>query len=794
MPKNWTIRGHEIATLLDRAPAGLRVLSLDCFDTLIWRNTHAPSDVFAAIDLPGGGTEQRVWAEDIARRMTFNATGSHEIGLADVYRRLHLSIDDEAVEAAVAHELAQEAAHAFAYTPTVELMRAAKARGLSIVIVSDMYLTEAQLRAHITAAAGEAVMAMIDHVFVSADHGVAKGNGLFDHVLARLGVPADTILHVGDNKAADHDGALAHGIHAAHFLQFDTETQARLRQEAVAAVMVDAGARVNRPVCQPHRAQVSLRTATDTAEVLGHDVLGPTFHSFALWLKAEVDAMAARLGKPVRPLFLLRDGYLPFQVFDALYPDAGARAVEISRIVAARASMYDAASLKSYCDEWLDGLPLKALGRHMMLYEHEMKPFIKGGETLEGRKNFARFVRKPEMQAKILKRTRAYGAKLMAHLARAGVGKGDAVMLVDIGYNGSVQNILTPVLRDRMGLTVAGRYLFLREGQVSGLDKAGLIDTRHFECRTLHAMSTCVAVIEQLCNVAQGSTTDFTAEGEPIREPLDIKGQQNAVRDRVQAACLRFAREAATGQGVLRAPASDTIESRTRAAGATMARLFFMPSASEVALFETFDHEVNLGSNITVRLADTDDARAGMRRAGLTYVNEKRRTYVPGEIHRHGLPMTMTLFASARFGLDLRSTDFEVGGVPIPVILLGADDAGIVEKLAYPTIDGFYRLNVPVGVGRFVPGVQFGHACEWLQIEEVVYHAATSLQRDETDPPRAVPYRTDGMEMVGPGLYRATPTGILMAPPPVTGEPQVLTVVFRPIHWRGEAAGVAQAA
>lgn len=787
-----TIRAYELATLLDRAPAGLTTLSLDCFDTLIWRNTHAPSDVFAGIDLPGGAIEQRVWAEDIARRMKYNATGSYEIGLDDVYRRLHLSVDEERVAAAVAHELAEEARHAFAFAPTVTLMREAKQRGLRIVIVSDMYLTEAQLRAHIAAAAGDEVLAMADHVFVSRDHGVSKGNGLFNVVLRKLGVAANTVLHVGDNADADFNAATARGLHAAHLLQFDADTQGRLRQEAVAAVMTDAGTRVTHPVHQQHRAQVALRRSDEPAHVLGHDVLGPAFHTFALWLKDEVDAMAARCGRRVRPLFLMRDGYLPLKVFDALYPDAGAAAVEISRIVAARASMFDEASLLAYLDEWLDGLPIKALARHMMLRHHEIAPFIKGGESVAGRKAFGRMMRRPDMMAKILKRTRAFGEKLIAHLARAGVRRDEAVMLVDIGYNGSVQNILEPLLRQKLGLEVAGRYLFLREGQVSGLDKRGLIDTRYFECRTLHAMSTCVAVIEQLCNVSQGSTTDFTPEGEPIREALDLKGQQNAVRDRVQAGCLAYARDG--GAGIVRAPACDTIESRTRSAGATLARLFFMPNAQEVALFETFDHEVNLGSDMTVRLADTADAEQGLRRSGLTYVNEKRRTYVPGEIHRKGLPLTMTLFTSARFGLDLRSTDFEVGGVPIPVILVGAVDGGIVERMAYPTVDGFYRLNVPVGAGRFVPGVQFGRVCEWVQIEEVVYHRATVLERSEFDPPRVVAPVTDAMEMMGEGLYRAAPLGVLMAPPPASKEPLVLTVVFRPIRWRGETAAIAQAA
>ena len=40
------IRTSELATLLDSIPPGVRYLSLDCFDTLVWRNCATPADVF----------------------------------------------------------------------------------------------------------------------------------------------------------------------------------------------------------------------------------------------------------------------------------------------------------------------------------------------------------------------------------------------------------------------------------------------------------------------------------------------------------------------------------------------------------------------------------------------------------------------------------------------------------------------------------------------------------------------------------------------------------------------------
>ncbi|WP_294296459.1 hypothetical protein [uncultured Sphingomonas sp.] len=87
MPTKMTIRAHEPATLLDRGSDGITTLPLNCFDTLLWRNTPAPQDVFCGIPLAGGA-----------------------IRLADVYRRMMITAAEEDIAAAVEHELTLEPA------------------------------------------------------------------------------------------------------------------------------------------------------------------------------------------------------------------------------------------------------------------------------------------------------------------------------------------------------------------------------------------------------------------------------------------------------------------------------------------------------------------------------------------------------------------------------------------------------------------------------------------------------------------------------------------------------------
>lgn len=782
-----TVTAAEITTLIARAPAGTNILSLDCFDTLLWRNTHAPRDVFCDLPLAGGGIEPRMWAEGAARRARKLRAGTSEVTLDEAYRRLLPAADDTAITDAIARECAAEARHCYGFAPVVALMRAAKAAGWRIIIVSDTYLTEPQLGALIGAAAGADVLALIDRLFASSAYGVSKGDGLFEHVLAALDVAPGSILHLGDNRIADQVAPATLGIGTAHFRQFDPEVEQRLRHEATAATMVEPASRVTVPVYQPHRPALALRPDLDPALALGHDVLGPVFHAFAGWVKAEADAMAARIGQPVRPVFLLRDGHLPRAVFDALYPDCGSAAVEISRFAAAAARLTDHAALDGFVTEALERMPAEALGRQLLLHGNEIAPLAKGDA-----RGFRKGVLAPDVSRRILKRAAGYGERLAAHVRAQGIADGDAVMLVDLGYNGTVQNLIEPFLRTKLNLAVAGRYLLLREEQVSGLDKAGLLDQRHYDTRLLHALCGCVAVIEQLCTIAQGSVVDYAADGAPVRKDAGIKGAQSEIRDMVQAACVAFAMGPT---GMVRPPASDDADARRRMAAACLARLLFLPSAEEVALFEAFDHDVNLGTKEIVPLLDSDEAGAGLKQRGLGYIATTGRMFVPGELQRHGLPLNLSLFAANRFGLDLRHRDFDVGGIEVPVILADATDHHASGFTAFPTAEGFHRLTIPVGAGRYTAAIQLGALCEWVQVDSARFVPVQEAAGAATVSATPATIVADAMTAVAPDLYEASPGGLLLVPPPTGARDNlVLELVFRPIVRRDAAAAQRKAA
>jgi len=786
-----SVTAQEIPSLLDRAPAGIGILSLDCFDTLLWRNAQAPSDVFAELGIEGGSIEPRVLAERNARKKQAYRDGSNEVSIEAIHARLLPGTDPAAIAHAVLAELDAEARHCYGFSPVMDLIRSAQARGLKIIIVSDTYFSAEQLRELIERSAGSEIADAIDRVFTSSEHGLSKAEGLFGPVLRALGVSPTAILHLGDNPHADQAAPAALGIASAHFVQVDAETSTRLRHEAIAAVMIDPATRQTRPATQPHRPILSLRQEQEPAYVLGHDVIGPLLHGFAEWVRDEAEALKARCGRPLKLMFLMRDGFLPMKLFDTLGSGLITGELSISRLTAGRAGLIDAHAVASLIEREAGKQRFDVLAGMLQLELHEARKIAGSSDVAD----LEHAVCEPEVAAKVVRRSGRYADRLMAHVRRAGVEDGDMLMVVDLGYHGTVQDRIVPLLKARMNVEVAGRYLLLRENEPTGLDKKGYFDKRHYGREVLTALGSSIAVIEQICTQPKGSVVDYHGNGKTIHEKPVEKGAQTATRDRIQAGAIAFG-QAATAMG--RSALSDDADCRRRNAAAVLARFMYLPSADEVAVVGDFIHDANLGSSSHLKLLDSTSSARGLRRRGIHYVQGTSRMFLPGELQDQGLIMNLALFNIVRGALDVRECDFQAGGTKVPVILATAREDCLVEAEAFPTHDGYFRLTVPAR-GDLTIAVLLGGLAEAVQIEDVSFQpiGGPDDQPGASDlPDIEAPYVQEGMEPIAGDLFRCSPGAALLVPAvPQLGEGAYkLCVAFRPVVARNAVAEARQAA
>jgi FMN phosphatase YigB (HAD superfamily) len=789
------IQPHDLPAALERYQ-GLRVLSLDCFDTLLWRDCHAPIDLFSR--LPGIAPLQRTSAETRARQVVALTRNHNEIGIADIYAQLLPNASAAERQAAIDAELAAEAAHCYAFAPAVALIREAKARGLQVIVVSDTYLDPKQLRQLIASAAGAEVAAMIDKVFCSSTFGKPKALGLYGDVLRKLSAAPHEILHIGDNPKADVAGVRPFGVHTLHLHQFAEVAARRFRHEAAVSALLHTRPEADAAAQLPHRAALAIAEpqVADPAEAFGLTVLGPVLHGFERWLRAEAVALEAARGGKVHWLFLMRDGHLPRLVHGAEGGDAG-HAVEISRFTATAASLRREGDPARYLEAEL-GIRPETLARQLLVPEDEIARICGGKSPSDASHALLREIRREPLRRATLAAARGLGQRLVEHVrSMVNPARGDTLMLVDLGYNGTVQNRIDDLLQRELGVHVAGRYLLLREQDCPGLDKRGMIGGDHYDAMTLEALCANVALLEQVCTAATGSVIDYEADGTPIRKASDIKGAQSETRERIQAGCLRFA--AAQREAVLRADdgayGGADISLWRKGAAAALGRVMYLPFAHELAVIESFRHDVNFGTERTVALFDPAAATRGLRQRGLFHVNGSERMYLPAELEGHGLGPKLTLLASRRFGLPFAFADFTDNAIALPVIYAAGGDVTQRTVQARATHDGYYLAAIPIGDCRFSVAVQFGAEYEYVQVDSVNAIPVERFLDDRVygdDAQAPLPVTPENMQQLSIDLYRCgDEAGFLMIDPParVDDTPMMVAVVFRPVAaWPRRAA------
>lgn len=175
---------------------GGRAVTFDVFDTLLWRRTLYPADVFALLPYGRVGRALRPLVEAVVTAFCRRVL-RREPALRDIYRS-YLPYDPQ-------HEVDLEARLTVAHPGCLSLVRDLAARGVPVLAISDMVMSGTQIAA-LLRAAGYPLLP----VLTSADEGVSKrvAGRLFDRALQRLGCSPAGVMHVGDDWHADI--AMAH--------------------------------------------------------------------------------------------------------------------------------------------------------------------------------------------------------------------------------------------------------------------------------------------------------------------------------------------------------------------------------------------------------------------------------------------------------------------------------------------------------------------------------------------------------------------------------------------------------
>lgn len=600
-PSAWVARALH-------ASRDARVVSVDVFDTLLYRVVGQPDDVFRLVEREQGDDgfhARRVEAERRARARRA-IEGVFEVTLDDVYAELPGCTPDA--------ELAAERAVCRVNPEIAGFVRACAARGQRVVLLSDMYLPGARIRALVE---GCCDALPVERVFSSADTGRTKAAGsAFTLVCDEMGVDPEVLFHVGDHVVSDWANPRRAGARAmlyarrapamrsTAFLNRGHVRRLRAARRRPAARAVEATL-VDSWVADPR--------LDDYWFHLGRTVVGPLVAGWTAWIRARARAHGVE-----RVYFLARDGYLPRRAMSVLFSDVEHDYVYASRrmtLLASLTSLDDPRAFKLLTSGHGGHRPLYMLDRLLIEYDAEdarrrVRTVMDPDATLGWDDPRADAVVEA-LAPMILDAAARERADALAYFESLGMTAGGVHALVDVGWNGSVQRGVERLL----GRDFAGYYLALRAGAHANRFTSAYVTGFPPTQAAIKRAHNSVEVHEFLLG-APHATTIRVRRRDDGYEP--VLGEPNHVHER----CARgVERGVMDFVGRIRPTAAESLVDDPETAMAGLNALLLHPTTRDIGEWSAISHEVDVGKSASRPLlpkADLKRVLLGRRAPGYT--------------------------------------------------------------------------------------------------------------------------------------------------------------------------------
>lgn len=613
------------------------VLSLDIFDTILWRRVPRPTDIFAIV-----GSRLReagicpAWLTDATfRRMRFvaeqNARESRgslgsEVSLFDIWRAMPLEVFGNAlVEELVDTEVEVEREFTVVDLDIAEVIGLARKHDVPVVLVSDTYFTEDHLR-YLLDRPELGSMADV-RVFRSHQHGLDKGSGLWEIVLNDLGRSPDQVLHIGDNEEADYEVPAELGIRTVHYQRIDERFAHVLEREHEQVEPFGPFASYLDPRhgdfgLTSLRAKTLQANGSDSESTVdaswryGAAVLGPVLTGFAEWVARKAHESGTRV------VFCpMREG----EMLSALVNNAAqargwkveAKPIWLSRHVVSLAAVesFDTESLHQLIRR---GYQLSVRQLLAMLHLRtgdvpslagELDTILDNGIVCE--QVSIALTETPHIRNRLAARSAAVRDRLVKVLRASGALDHPELTLVDLGWGGTIQFYLAQALRNaNIEVTPAGLYLATddRSARVylAGLRAEGYLAQAGHPQEIAATLSRSPEVLEQCVNALCGSLVDFREDGSPILGAVADSPSQNAERQAVQDGMLAFQRQWNRYVDNSDGTWPDLTGSARERLANIIVSAIKTPVTDEAAVFGNWRHEDNFGSSVVTRLLAED--------------------------------------------------------------------------------------------------------------------------------------------------------------------------------------------
>lgn len=697
----------------------LKAFSFDIFDTIVFRRCATPDGVFErAFQLSGLENKRpglakvflqhRQLAEGFARKTAEKERGFKEVTIEEIYQSFaaHIfGLGRQDFQRLAEAEFQAELDLCFGNRDIAALITEMRQAGLRVGFLSDTYWNAERLTTLLRSCLPGLEW---DFLYASCDQRTAKGEGLFGHYLNDQKLDAKSVAHLGDNPAADVASPTRQGIAAIAYPQGHLELAPLFQREALSFSMMchqaaidtrqDGGLRTLRRAIDARQDE-----NTSAPHRFGSRCLGPVFTAFSRLAERRRAELVADGGQ-VGMAFLARDGLLPFEVWRQL-SDLPASYIEVNRRIAliGGSTNFD---------------PLVAFFEHVPQVNRDVvRIFLKTENAATARffqslpppailrgLDFAEKV--PELigQDELDVLAKTLRGQVLAHL-RASIPNFDTLtdlMLVDLGYSGTVQKALQTILRcEGISLRLHGVYLVTADEALRTLAEGdtaiGLLNDLVMAPATKRVVLSNIALLEQVCSAPVGSVRQYNEDGSVQREDDPRSAEQKALCAEVRAGALAFAAQVAPVVANGFADPFADLERVIPHAASILARALLFPTDDELATLGGLKHDVNLGSQALAPMADPEYVQSLLVAKSLpsAYAPHEPPMWMAGSLA--GLSPALG-FLYLTHGAGLLSADAlgEAACGEVEVLLL--NDRGATPVKAVLRRDGLgeLRLRLPI--------------------------------------------------------------------------------------------------
>jgi predicted HAD superfamily hydrolase len=780
---------------LEKIDKKIKVISFDCFDTIFWRRVISPTDIFFHLEqdklfkLHGITASKRIKMEAQTRSKKYFTDGSNEVNLEEIYKNILPNADQGLIANLIDIEINYEIDNGYIYKPIYDLLRLSKNNGLRVIVVSDTYFKQNQLKKLLFTKCPE-LQEMIEQVYCSCDFGVSKRGGIWKHIFAKLAVSSQQVHHIGDNYEADIIGSQVVNMGCTHLKNITIDLQGLKNSREQSGLTLFPQLRHSVPAPNFFNSQISSFESNDTAQSVGYLGFGPILLGFAIFIDQSVKKLESE-GKNVKVGFLMRDGFLPMRTYQALKGSALGDELAISRFTSIAASLDSSEKISEYLSIInIDEVGINAVLRQLLLPSELIMDIEKKlKNSLNKMQDLRKYIYGKKVLQVIISNSLDFQKRLLKHIAlQTGVKSGDSLLFVDLGYSGTTQSKLADIIKRELNVDVSGCYLIASDSYSKIDNRTGLINYLDHDYRIINSLTgNSISTFEMVCAKSSGSAKDYDENGYSVHYDQILTENQLKLVSEMQNYSIKFTQDFKENE---KFNPTINLEWLAYQVGTDLTRLLHYPSEVEIDCFAKLDFDINLGSSNSFKILDTEKCIEDMRKIGYFYTNKSISEGRLGhslELRHLDISLSHLYFTSKRFGFGINPFTLSYRKENIEMIVLQGDNHSFESMPSYSTFDGYFSFVFPF-TEKLSLSMLFGKKYEWIQF--ICFEKTTMAKVHESYVLEInADYFLINMEDYGKNLYKLNENSSLVLPATSKYKSgDLFRVVFRPVIERGEKA------